>query len=196
MTRTPALRLSIMWLSCVLLAMTATSWARSYEHWDNWWLMLPGNAVQVNTMRGIVQLRWVDVPASGSRPWSLQHYDQYIRPGLRLAEGIGFKWQRSAVSNGTERGWCRDLCVPHWSLLAASGVLSGIGLRRTFMQRHAGASGVCPTCGYDLRASPQRCPECGSERESNLSNEELLALAAISQPPQSWYDETTDPTTP
>jgi hypothetical protein len=55
--------------------------------------------------------------------------------------------------------------APAWAFLvplAIGAVLpSAPGfLRRRFRRRH----GLCLVCGYDLRASPERCPECGTAR--------------------------------
>jgi hypothetical protein len=52
--------------------------------------------------------------------------------------------------------------VPWWliALLAATPLL-----RRIYRHRRAAlrrAAGQCAACGYDLRESPDRCPECGT----------------------------------
>jgi hypothetical protein len=52
--------------------------------------------------------------------------------------------------------------APYWSLalLLAGGPLLALGLRRAKRKRRV-AAGLCPSCRYDLRATPGRCPECG-----------------------------------
>jgi hypothetical protein len=54
------------------------------------------------------------------------------------------------------------IAVPHWlpMLLAAAPPLWWLGAR--LRRRVRARSGLCQTCGYDLRASRDRCPECGA----------------------------------
>lgn len=68
------------------------------------------------------------------------------------------------VDQSLPRGRWRDFAfvVPIWA--AALVMLPGwllpllaFGLRRTCRRR-----GGCANCGYDLRATPSRCPECGA----------------------------------
>ena len=44
-------------------------------------------------------------------------------------------------------------------LAALLPVLWLVGFRRRYRRRRRGR---CPACGYDLRATPERCPECGA----------------------------------
>jgi hypothetical protein len=49
--------------------------------------------------------------------------------------------------------------IPYWPFIA---VLLFI-LPFTNPRRKDANSGMCPSCGYDLRATPNRCPECGTD---------------------------------
>lgn len=51
--------------------------------------------------------------------------------------------------------------TPNWCIALAALVLPALWLRKWSQQRRLVSIGLCPQCGYDLRASKERCPECG-----------------------------------
>lgn len=51
--------------------------------------------------------------------------------------------------------------VPYWMIVAPTLVLPALWARRFMRRRSQSRRGFCALCGYDLRATPTRCPECG-----------------------------------
>jgi hypothetical protein len=51
--------------------------------------------------------------------------------------------------------------VPIWFTAAFLYILPVWRIKLGLQKRRRAVNGLCPACGYDLRATPDRCPECG-----------------------------------
>jgi hypothetical protein len=66
------------------------------------------------------------------------------------------------VTDGTYSNTWRGCVVPLWLPAAATFALPALrGIVWTIRRRRRTA-GLCRTCGYDLRTTSGRCPECGA----------------------------------
>jgi len=59
-----------------------------------------------------------------------------------------------------ESRW-RDFTIPFWSLCLLFALLPAARISAYIRRRLRQRPGHCHRCGYDLRATPDRCPECG-----------------------------------
>ena len=62
-----------------------------------------------------------------------------------------------------------EIGIPEWFLLTAPAILPAFWIYRRAKSRHISPPGLCLKCGYDLRATPNRCPECGTVPLKNVA---------------------------
>ena len=81
------------------------------------------------------------------------HVTEINQPPNLDNTGLGFGWTRRAGE--------RSVAVPLWLLVTAFSILPVMWIGRLRRDRARRLTGRCLKCGYDLRATPGRCPECG-----------------------------------
>jgi hypothetical protein len=85
------------------------------------------------------------LPSDRSVDWD------YGRMSYCLRRGADGRWSRIAVV---------PIAYPAALFFVPPGVWTLFWCRRRLRRRNWG-EGRCGSCGYDLRATPERCPECG-----------------------------------
>lgn len=78
---------------------------------------------------------------------------------LTLCGRPGFHWYANDWSHWSYR----QLTVPLWAVATLGAVVPVISIGRQRRRTRAIRPGLfCKKCDYDLRATPTRCPECGT----------------------------------
>jgi hypothetical protein len=71
-----------------------------------------------------------------------------------------FVWQTQQDASILWR--CFEAAIPHWLLALTCSCITGVCCLLPYRRRERRrAANCCTQCGYDLRATPSRCPECG-----------------------------------
>lgn len=164
-------------LSLLLFMAVCVLWVRSYWAFEQVRYGRVPFAVSVNSQQGRCKAEWTTEWPGLSYGLVTQHNP--LRPTHRSA-GSGYFLRDCTVRVGSfgcgRKAWpvgsppagtptlFTIVTAPHWALALVTAALPAVSLFRWYRSRRRPRAGLCTTCGYDLRATPDKCPECGTPR--------------------------------
>ena len=161
-------------LRLLLATLLAALWFRSHSHSDIFTLFLHrGTTHGFVSDRGRLTFFFTNISLGPRRAYT---YDLWRMTNDEFADArtlifetrpfpaklVGTLLGASGPSAfGVDGAKYRFIAVPFWMMAMVIGVPLAMGLGTFWQRRKWGAGGLCADCGYDLRASTFRCPECG-----------------------------------
>jgi hypothetical protein len=175
---------SFLVLSLVLFVSVLGLWVRSYVHFDSYGTLdsAGGTLSYLVSLRGGIQIaaakNLTTQESSSAKDWNLGWFSQRLDSSKWTSGAPGDRWQVLNVSGNNSlhkflgfryasggigtAGWFWSIRVPLWSIALLCSLLPAIRLSKAIATLRRTRLGLCPKCGYDLRACPDRCPECGT----------------------------------
>jgi hypothetical protein len=148
-------------LSLLLGATTCVMWARSYRAAGGFSLPC-SESLYFASANGNFTVGW-------SPPDPRFSIIFHLRPRSEHRFVVGFFWSEWLDQNysawlkypvGTTASW--EFGLHDWFLVLVFALPETCCLIAIALHERQMATGLCPHCGYDLRATPVRCPECGT----------------------------------
>jgi len=159
-------------LSFLLLATTIVLWARSRHHADAVGFYTPaGHLDGLSSDKGGMLLFLSNIPFGREMGLSADAMsvppDDFLSVHDLLFDPTNAKWNFIGfhLAGGTLLTWgwkYSALIVPYWALVLVLVILPVASFRGIVIRLWRKRRGQCLTCGYDLRHSQDRCPECGT----------------------------------
>ena len=140
-------------LSLLLCLATCGMWVRSYGRDDSIERGFGDKSWRVSSHSGSVTIQSsevldLDAPRREMIMWHCAGFGR-----------IRNNWVLSSTATSTILA--DSTTVPDWFLTAVTAIAPALSFRAAIRRRHRRSAGECRSCGYDLCATPDRCPECG-----------------------------------
>jgi hypothetical protein len=167
-------------VSSVLLAATLALWVRSHVLRDYAfaWIPWPADApdgkrlvkLDLDSGGGQLEVSWKAWTTAARDRLSQSNSIAAENPYHRTFPDIPKRYARSdppTMWNAIGLKWYSgpthsSICFPYWLAAILTAAAPAFSIAARVRRRRRIEAGQCLSCGYDLRATPGRCPECGA----------------------------------